>query len=61
MIGEGKTKTAQAPLDSKGTEENTLYLADWRNLEEDIAVLAAGYYNIRMPIREILGDDVANQ
>ncbi|KAL9097304.1 MAG: hypothetical protein Q9165_000731 [Trypethelium subeluteriae] len=61
LIGEGKIKIVQSSDGIRGFEENSLVLADGRELEADVVVLATGFDNMRTSIRRVLGNEVADR
>lgn len=61
LIINGKIKVEQSPDGIKGFSENALILADGRELEADVVVLATGYDNMRTTLRKALGDKVADR
>lgn len=61
LIVNGKIKVVQSPDGIKGFTERSLVLADGRELEADIVVLATGYDNMRTTARKTLGDKVADR
>ncbi|SMR45589.1 unnamed protein product [Zymoseptoria tritici ST99CH_1E4] len=61
LIIDGKIKVVQSPDGIKGFSENAIILADGRELEADVVVLATGYDNMRTTARKILGDKVADR
>ena len=61
LIIDGKVKVEQSPDGIKGFSPRSLVLADGRELEADIVVLATGYDNMRTTARKSLGDKVADR
>lgn len=61
LIIDGKVKVEQSPEGIKGFSERALVLADGRELEADVVVLATGYDNMRTTVRKILGDRIADR
>ncbi|KAF2092761.1 putative flavin-containing monooxygenase YUCCA3 [Rhizodiscina lignyota] len=61
LIIDGKIKVVQSPDGIKGFTENSLVLADGRELEADVVVLATGYDNMRTSLRKSLGDKIADR
>ena len=61
LIIDGKIKVEQSPDGIKGFSDNTLVLADGRELQADVVVLATGYDNMRTTLRKALGDKVADR
>ncbi|EME78986.1 uncharacterized protein MYCFIDRAFT_190065 [Pseudocercospora fijiensis CIRAD86] len=61
LIIDGKIKVEQSPDGIKGFSEKALVLADGRELEADVVVLATGYDNMRTTVRKVLGDKVADR
>lgn len=61
LIIDGKIKLEQSPDGIQGFSENALVLADGRELEADIVVLATGYDNMRTTLRKAVGDKIADR
>jgi hypothetical protein len=61
LIIDGKIKMEQSPNGISGFTEGGLVLADGRELEADVVVLATGYDNMRTTVRKILGDTIADR
>lgn len=61
LIIDGKIKVEQSPDGIKGFTSNSVVLADGRELEADIVVLATGFDNMRTTARKVLGDTVADR
>ena len=61
LIIDGKIKLEQSPDGIKGFTDKALMLADGRELEADVVVLATGYDNMRTTLRKALGDKVADR
>ena len=61
LIIKGEIKVEQSPDGIKGFNANALVLADGRELEADVVVLATGYDNMRTTLRKALGDEVADR
>ena len=61
LIIRGEIKVEQSPDGIKGFTEEALVLADGRELEADVVVLATGYDNMRTTLRKALGDKIADR
>ncbi len=61
LIIDGKIKLEQSSDGIKGFSENALILADGRELDADVVVLATVYDNMRTTLRKTLGDKVADR
>lgn len=61
LIIDGKIKVVQSLDGIKGFKPNALVLADGRELEADVVVLATGYDNMRTTLRKALGDKIADR
>ena len=61
LIIKGEIKVEQSPNGIKGFTEKALVLADGRELEADVVVLATGYDNMRTTLRKALGDKIADR
>jgi len=61
LIIDGKIKVEQSPDGIKCFNENSLVLADGRELDADVVVLATGYDNMRTTLRKALGDKIADR
>jgi cation diffusion facilitator CzcD-associated flavoprotein CzcO len=61
LIIKGEIKVEQSPDGIKGFTEKALVLADGRELEADVVVLATGYDNMRTTLRKALGDKIADR
>jgi cation diffusion facilitator CzcD-associated flavoprotein CzcO len=61
LLIEGKIKLEQSPDGIKGFGEKSLILADGRELEADVVVLATGYDSMNTTLRKAMGDKVADR
>jgi cation diffusion facilitator CzcD-associated flavoprotein CzcO len=61
LLIEGKIKLEQSPDGIKGFSEKSLILADGRELEADVVVLATGYDSMNTTLRKAMGDNVADR
>jgi hypothetical protein len=61
LIAEGKIKVHKSLDGIKEFTPHTLILADGKELEADMVVLATGFDNMRMTVRKVLGDKVADR
>lgn len=61
LIAEGKIKVQKSADGIKGFTPRALVLADGKELDADIVVLATGYDNMRTTVRKVLGDKVADR
>ncbi|GAM41498.1 monooxygenase [Talaromyces pinophilus] len=61
LIAEGKIKVYKSPDGIKEFTPHTLILADGKELEADMVVLATGFDNMRTTVRKVLGDKVADR
>jgi hypothetical protein len=61
LIAEGKIKVHKSPGGIKEFTPHTLILADGKELEADMVVLATGFDNMRTTVRKVLGDQVADR
>lgn len=61
LIAEGKIKVHKSPDGIKEFTPQTLILADGKELEADMVVLATGFDNMRTTVRKVLGDQVADR
>jgi cation diffusion facilitator CzcD-associated flavoprotein CzcO len=61
LLIEGKIKLEQSPNGIKGFSEKSLILADGRELEADVVVLATGYDSMNTTLRKAMGDKVADR
>lgn len=61
LIIDGEIQVEQSPDGIKGFLERAIVLADGRELDADIVVLATGYENMRTSVRKTLGDRVADR
>lgn len=61
LIAEGKIKVHKSPDGIKEFTPHTIILADGKELEADMVVLATGFDNMRTTVRKVLGDKVADR
>ena len=61
LIIKGEIKVEQSPDGIKGFTDKAVVLADGRELEADVVVLATGYDNMRTTLRKALGDKIADR
>lgn len=61
LIIDGKIKVEQSPDGIREFTPEGIVLADGRQLEADIVVLATGYDNMRTTLRKALGDQIADR
>lgn len=58
---DGKIKLEQSPDGIKGFNEKSLILADGRELEADVVVLATGFDSMNTTLRKAMGDKIADR
>lgn len=61
LIAEGKIKVHKSPDGIREFTPHFLILADGKELEADMVVLATGFDNMRTTVRKVLGDKVADR
>lgn len=61
LIAEGKIKVHKSPDGIREFTPHSLILADGKELQADMVVLATGYDNMRTTVRKVLGDKVADR
>jgi len=61
LLIDGKIKLEQSPDGIKGFGEKSLILADGRELEADVVVLATGYDSMNTTLRKAMGDKIADR
>jgi cation diffusion facilitator CzcD-associated flavoprotein CzcO len=61
LLIDGKIKLEQSPDGIKGFTEKSLVLADGRELEADVVVLATGFDSMNTTLRKALGDKIADR
>ena len=61
LIVDGKIKVVQSPDGIQKFTTSAVVLADGRELEADVVVLATGFDNMRTTLRKALGDKVADR
>lgn len=61
LLIDGKIKLEQSPDGIKGFNEKSLILADGRELEADVVVLATGFDSMNTTLRKAMGDKIADR
>jgi hypothetical protein len=61
LLIDSKIKLEQSPEGIKGFSEKSLILADGRELEADVVVLATGFDSMNTTLRKAMGDKVADR